>query len=156
MGGDEFEKGPRDVRSAYQKILMMNVPEKILSALRGGLVERQVLIRDSHRIVSLSVLANPRISEQEIENISSSKNVDDEILRTIGRHRDWTKHYSISLSLVKNPKTPPSISTVLIQRLTNMDLKQMKVDRNVPEFIRGMAKKVLDSRTQKTGTYKKK
>ncbi len=156
IDGDEFDKGPQDVVNAYRRILTMGVPEKIVKALRGGMIERQILIRDSHRIISLSVLANPRITEQEIENISSSKNVDDEILKEIGRNRDWTKHYSISLNLVRNPKTPPSISTSLLHKLNNTDLKHLQNDKNVPELIRSMAKKVFTTRTQKSGIIKKK
>lgn len=156
IDGDEFDKGPQNVMDAYRRILSMSVPEKVLKALRGGMIERQILIRDSHRIVSLSVLTNPRLTEQEIENISSSKNVDDEILKEIGRNREWTKYYSISLNLVRNPKTPPSISTSLLHKLNNTDLKFLQNDKNVPELIRSMAKKVFTTRTQKTGTVKKK
>ncbi|MEW5806725.1 MAG: hypothetical protein AB1756_05180 [Acidobacteriota bacterium] len=156
LDGYEFESEPQDVRNVYKNIMTMSVPEKIMRALKGSLAERRILVRDSNKIVSLTVLQNPKLSEQEVEIIAAAKNVDEEILREVGRSREWTKHYGVLLNLVKNPKTPPGISTSLIHRLTNTDLKQMQNDKNVPELIRGMAKKVLSSRTQQASPLKKK
>ncbi len=154
--GDELESGPEEIKATYRKILVMPMPDKILTALRGAKSERAILIRDSNRIISLTVLKNPKISEQEIESFSSMKHLDDEVLREIGRTREWTKHYSICFNLVRNPKTPPAISTTLIHRMTNADLKQLQTDKNVPELIRTMARKTFSTRTQKGVSFRKK
>jgi hypothetical protein len=154
--GDELESGPEEIKDTYRKILVMSMPDKILTALRGAKSERAVLIRDSNRIISLTVLKNPKISEQEIESFSAMKHLDDEVLREIGRTREWTKHYSICFNLVRNPKSPPAISTTLMHRMTNADLKQLQIDKNVPELIRQMARKTLRMRTQKAITIRKK
>ncbi len=153
--GAELESGPEEIKDTYRKILVMTMPDKILTALRGGKSERSVLIRDSNRIVSLTVLKNPRISEQEIESFSTMKHLDEEILREIGRTREWTKHYPICLNLVRNPKTPPAISTTLMHRMSNADLKQLQIDKNVPELIRTMARKTLQMRTKKAISVKR-
>jgi hypothetical protein len=94
------------------------------------------------------VLRNPRINDQEIEGMARMRNVCDEVLRTIGTHREWIKNYTVVSSLVHNPKTPPGISTNFVPRLNNFDLKNLLRDKNVPEIIRKMAKRTYDMRTQ--------
>ena len=82
--------------------------------------------------------------------ISNMRNVSDEILRIVGINREWAKNYVVVSNLVRNPRTPPGVSTNFISRLTSRDLKGLAGDKNVPEIIRRMAKKTYDVRTQKT------
>ncbi len=137
------------VRSAFKKILTLNTAQKAILAMKGGREERIILVRDTNKVVSLSVLKNPRITEGEIEAIAAMRNVSDEILRTIGINREWSKNYMVTANLVRNPRTPPGISTNFIPRLNTKDLKVLGGDRNVPEIIRRMAKRTFDLRTQK-------
>ena len=80
--------------SAVQKIYRLNTAEKLITALKGSREERAILIRDPNRLVATAVLGSPRITEAEIESISGMKSVSDEMLRTIGNHREWTKRYT--------------------------------------------------------------
>ena len=60
-------------------------------------------------------------------------------------------------ALVNNPRTPPGVSTNLVARLQNQDLKRIGTNHDVPELIRRMAKRTLETRTQKlSGGLKKK
>jgi hypothetical protein len=149
MDGEEFAQSEDlVVRSAYKRILTLNVARKAVLAMKGGREERLILIRDSNKVVSLSVLKNPRITDGEVESIASMRNVSDEVLRNVGIHREWAKSYVVASNLVRNPRTPPSISTNFVSRLNNKDLKTIAGDRNVPEIIRKMAKRTFDLRTQ--------
>jgi hypothetical protein len=151
LGGDELEQAEDpQVRDAYAKIVTLNVAQKAMLAIKGGHEERMILVRDSNRVVALCVLRNPRMNDQEVETIAKMRNVNDEVLRTIGTKREWIRSYAIVKSLIKNPKTPPSISTNFIPRLTNHDLKLLTRDKNVPEMIRKMAKRTHTLRTQRT------
>ena len=129
--------------NTVQKIYKMNSAEKIITALKGSREERAVLVRDPNRLVSAAVLGSPRLSEPEIESFSAMKNVSDEILRKIGKHREWTKKYQVVSNLVKNPRTPIAISMGLVARLNPRDLKAVAIDKNVPEAIRKHAKKFV-------------
>jgi hypothetical protein len=140
------------VRSAYKKILTLNTAQKAILAMKGGREERLILVRDTNKVVALSVLKNARLTEGEVEAIASMRNVSDEILRSVGSNRDWSKIYTVVANLVRNPRTPPSLSTNFVSRLNNKDLKNLGGDRNVPEIIRRMAKRTLDLRTQKSDT----
>jgi hypothetical protein len=151
MDAEEFAESPDLVlRSAYRKILTLNTAQKAILAMKGGREERTILVRDTNKVVSQSVLKNPRLTEGEVEAIAAMRNVSDEILRLLGSSREWSKNYMVAANLVRNPRTPPGISTNFIPRLNNKDLRILAGDRNVPEIIRRMAKRTFDLRTQKT------
>jgi hypothetical protein len=139
----EEERQQTEKVNAVQKIYRMNTAEKLITALKGSREERTILIRDPNRIVSTAVLGSPRLTEAEIEAISAMKNVSDEILRSIGNHREWVKKYAVVNNLVKNPRTPMGIALTLVPRLNPRDLKSLVVDRNVPETVRKHALKFV-------------
>jgi len=134
--------------SAVQKIYRLNTAEKIITALKGTREERSILIRDPNRLVATAVLGSPRITEAEIESISAMKSVSDEILRTIGNHREWTKRYTVLNNLVRNPRTPVGIALSMVPRLSPRDVKSIAVDRNVPEPVRKQAQKFVKGAQQ--------
>jgi hypothetical protein len=149
VDGDEFEQAEDPVvRDAYKKILTLTTAQKAILAMRGGREERMILVRDSNKLVSLAVLRNPRLNEDDIEHYARMRNVSAELLRGIGRNRDWLKSYTIAAALVSNPKTPPGVSTNLIGRLRNNELKRIVVNHDVPELIRRMAKRTISTRSQ--------
>jgi hypothetical protein len=157
LDGEEFAKAEDPVvRSAYQKIVSLNTARKALLAMKGGREERTILIRDTNKVVALSVLKNPRLTEQEVELIAAARNVSDAVLRTVGAGREWSKSYTIASALVRNPRTPPGISLNFIPRLTDKDLKRLGTDKNVPEIIRRNAKRIYDQRHQQPSQSKKK
>ena len=155
---EEFAKSENPmVRSAYKRILTLNVAQKAILAMKGGREERVILVRDTNKIVALSVLKNARMTEGEVEMIAAMRNVSDEILRNVGINREWSQNYTVVANLVRNPRTPPSVSTNFVARLNNKDLKLIAGDRNVPEIIRKMAKRTFDLRTQKSeASFRKK
>jgi hypothetical protein len=153
MGGEEFEQSEvAQVRSAYRRIVTLNAGQRAILAMKGGREERLILVRDTNKIVSLSVLRNPRLNDLEVERIAAMRNVSSDVLRAVGTNREWSKKYPVVLTLVKNPLTPPGVSTNFIPRLQNRDLKFLSTDKNVPEIIRRMSKKTLDMRTQKSSS----
>jgi hypothetical protein len=158
VDGEEFANSPDVVvQSVYKKILTLNTAQKAILAMKGGREERQILIRDSNKIVSLSVLKNGRLTESEIESIAGMRNVSDEVLRVVGINREWSKNYVVMANLVRNPRTPPGVSTNFVPRLNNKDLKMISGDRNVPEIIRKAAKRTHDLRNQQaTVSFRKK
>ena len=139
---DEERKETEKV-SAVQKLYRLNTAEKTITALKGNREERAILIRDPNRIVAAAVLGSPKLTDAEIESFAAMKNVSDQVLRTIGQHREWTKKYSVVASLVKNPRTPIGIAMTFIPQLTVRDMKAIAVDKNVPEAIRKTAQKFI-------------
>jgi hypothetical protein len=147
--GEEFENSEDvAIRSAYRKILLLNTAQKAILAMKGGREERMILVRDTNKLVALSVLRNPRMREEDAEAIARMRSVSDEVLRQLGTNREWNKSYSVASALVNNPRTPQGVTMNLLGRLQNQDLKQLLANHDVPELIRRMAKRTLDTRTQ--------
>jgi hypothetical protein len=139
---DESAEGePR--ASTVQKIAALNVAQRMSLAMKGSREERAVLIRDPNKIVGVSVLSSPKVTESEIEAIAKMANVSDEILRLIGFSRNWTKSYAIVHALVKNPKTPVAMSMNFLSRLAEKDLRSLSTNRNVPEMVRVTARRKI-------------
>jgi hypothetical protein len=140
---DQSDAGAEDedTASAAVRVSKMNVPQKIRAAMKGSREVRSLLIRDPNRIVAFSVLSCPRLTEQEVETFSRMTNISSDILRSIGQTRAWMKNYAILLSLVKNPKTPVASSLTLMHRLNDRDVRNLSIDRNVPEPLRIAARK---------------
>lgn len=135
----------------YERILKMNVTQKITLANKGSKEERSILIRDSNRSVQEAVISSPKLTLQEVEGIAKMRNVEEEILRRIARKRDWMKSYAVVHGLANNSKTPLGVSMSLLQRLTTKDLKMMTKDKNVPETLRRLARKHLETRAKQPG-----
>jgi hypothetical protein len=137
------EQGETQKVSAVQRVFRMNTAQKVILALKGTREERTVLIRDPNRMVATAVLGSPRFTDAEVEAVAAMRNVQDEILRIIGTHKEWTKRYGVISSLVKNPRTPLAVSIGLVARLNPRDLKAIAVDRNVSEVVRRQAQRFV-------------
>jgi hypothetical protein len=133
-------------QTILQKIQKLSVSNKIHLALRGGKEIRSILLRDPSKEVVLTVLENPKLTETEIELISKSRSIPDEVLRKITKNREWMRNYNVVLGLVTNPKTPPGISVVLVNELKTRDLAILEKNKNVVEGVRATAKKILRAR----------
>jgi hypothetical protein len=143
---EEFDER-EDRETAVQRIARMGFTERLKAATKGTREMRSILIRDPNKMIAAAVLSSPKLSLPEVESISRMTNVSDEVLRIIGNNRAWIKSYGVVLGLVKNPKTPLTMSMNLMARLTDRDLGQLSVDRNVPEPLRVAARKKVVSNT---------
>ena len=135
-------------QTLLQKINQMTVAEKIHAALMGNQEDRTILVRDSNKIVSRAVLQSPKLSDQEVENIATMKNVSEEVLRLIAINGKFIKSYSVARNLINNPRTPIDTGLPLIHRLNDRDLKELSRNKNVAEVIRSMANKLVKQKEQ--------
>jgi hypothetical protein len=131
--------------ATVQRLSRLNVTEKIKAAMRGTREERSVLIRDSNKLVSVAVLSSPKVSEQEVESYAKMASLSEDVLRIIGGSRAWAKNYSIMKSLAFNPKTPVAVSMGFVNRLVEKDVRSLSTDRNVPEPVKILARKIVQA-----------
>lgn len=139
----------------YRRILQMDINEKIRLAETGGEDARAILVKDPNKLVALAVMRNPRMREDEIVSIASSRSVIPEVLTLIATTRKWVKNYSVKVALVNNPKTPVHIAMKLVPSLMEKDLKNLKKNRNVSSALINYAKKLLQQREEKKKVVKK-
>jgi hypothetical protein len=145
---DSAEGSKKDPQrqTLLQRIGAMTPPEKIKTALTGNQEERLVLIHDSNKLVALAVLGSPKLSEAEVEAFAMMKNVTEEVLRHISTSRAFMKRYTVAVALVNNPRTPLDVTLPLINRLNERDLKNLSMNKNVPETLRTLGLKIYKQR----------
>ena len=127
--------------SILQKIARMKVGERVKLAMLGNKEERGVLIRDGSKVVSSAVLASPKLTDSEVENIAAMKNVQESVLRDIQRTRKFMKNYNVVRNLVNNPRCPLDLSLNMVKLVMINDLKGLSMNKNVPETLRKIALK---------------
>ena len=143
------EEQEKEEQNLYRKIQNMKVSEKIKLALVGNMQARGILIRDSNKLVATAVLKSPRITESEIESITRSRSVSEEVIRQIAHNKEWTRNYQIKLNLVNNSKTPVSDALKFLNHLRDKDLQQVARSRNIPQPVVIAARKLLQTRQEK-------
>jgi hypothetical protein len=139
--GAALDDEEADRESVVQRLSKMGFSERLKAAVKGSREVRSILIRDPNKMIAASVLASPKLTEQEVEAFARMTNVSEDVLRTIGANRGWVKNYSVVLGLTKNPKTPVAMSLNFLSRLNAKDLTLLSTDRNVPEPLRVAARK---------------
>jgi hypothetical protein len=123
-------------KAVFQQIALMSIKERVMLAIKGSREARMILVRDPNRIVAGAVLRNPRITDSEIEYISSLKTAPEDVLRQIGQSRAWSRTYTVVHNLVRNPRTPIAISLGFLNRIQTRDLRNLGSNKNVPDVIR--------------------
>ena len=133
--------------SLIRRIMFMNTKDRMKLAMKGDREARSILIRDSNKVVCSAVVKNPRVTEQEVENIASMRTVAEEVLRLIALNRAWARSYPIIHNLARNPRTPiPTVMTILL-RLRTKDLVHLSQNRNVSEAVRRQAYRLQQTRS---------
>ena len=142
----EMGEVPAERVTLIRRIMFMNAKDRMKLAMKGDREARSILIRDSNKVVATAVINNPRVTDQEVENIASMRTVADEVLRLIAVNRGWARSYTIIHNLVRNPRTPvPTVITTL-PRIRTKDLQHLSQNRNVSEGVRRQALRLVQTR----------
>lgn len=139
-----LEEGKR--LSLVQKIMKLNVAQKIKLATLGNKEARTLLLRETNKLVAMAAIKSPRITDGEVFGMAQSKTCQEDVLRYIYSSRAWTKNQKIRLALIKNPKVPGAISMKFLGTLRESELKDLIGDRNVPALIQQTAKRMTEKK----------
>jgi len=142
----DFDEEKR--KTLLQEISAMTVAQRVKFAMKGGADARRVLIRDTNKVVQRAVLQSPRLTDQEVEAFASMANLTEEILRLIGKNRNFRKNYAVVRNLLNNGKAPLDVTLNLLPMLNPMDLKKLTMNKNVPETLRTTALKLQRQRAE--------
>ncbi|MCD4652480.1 hypothetical protein K8T06_00930 [bacterium] len=146
---DEEEKIITDTRI---RLMKMSAAKKLILAQMGTKQERMILVTDPNKKVAVTVVEGPKMSEYEIQLIAANRQVYEEVLRTIAKHRVWSKSNNIRRALVLNPKTPLALSTRMLSYLNEYILKDIVKSKELPTALVNQAKRVLDIREKRRGS----
>ena len=133
--------------SLIRRLMLMNVKDRMKLGRKGDREARSILIRDPNKVVAASVINNPRITDQEAENIATMRTVADEVLRLMAMNRNWARSYTIIHNLARNPRTPLPTVISLLPRIRTKDLKHLSQNRNVSDAIRRQASRLALARS---------
>lgn len=129
--------------SKFKMAQMLGISEKIKMALTGDKEWRSILVKDANKLVSGSVIKNPRITEAEIVALLKSGIQNDEIMRLICANKEWVKNYSIRKALVDNHRTPIQNALRYLATLNEKDIAGYAKSKNVSSVISTQAKRIL-------------
>ena len=148
-GGGDLPDGSRPEKSLWNLVRTMSVAQKVRLALVGNMTARSVLIKDPKKLVALSVLDSPRLTEREVQDFARNKSLADDVVRRIAYNRDWTRNLQLQRRLLSNPKCPPSKGLEFVKNMSVRDLKDISHDRDVPAFVGRQAKALLAMREKR-------
>jgi len=141
----EAESGGRESESLslnYQ-VSTLSVAQKIRLALLGTAAHRAILIADTNKLVAMSAIKSPTITDQEVLRYATSRSVSEEVVRFIAARREWTRNYLVKAGLVNNPKTPLPLAMGFLPHLRRNDLKGLVSNKNVPAALATAARNII-------------
>ena len=136
-----------DIRqSLQQKLSKMTMADKIKLAYKGNKSARELLVRDTNKIIGVAVVKSGRITESEIMTIASNRSINEDVIRALSENREFLRKYPVKLALANNPKTPIPTAMGLLKSLHVNDLKKLASNRNVSSAIFTQAGKLFKAR----------
>jgi hypothetical protein len=127
-------------------ISKLNLSQKVRRAMVGDATARAVLIRDPVKLVAMAAIKAPAVSDVEAARFAGANTLHEEVIRYIASRREWTRLYSIKLSLSMNPKTPIPDVTRMLPHLREKDLAKVAKSKGVPSAVVAQARKLMMQR----------
>ena len=129
--------------SLAKKIQGLAVGEKIKLAQTGNRPVRNLLLADSNKLVVLTALGNPKITDPEVESVARNRSVMEEALRIIIKKKEWMKNYTIMSAVITNPKTPPGLAMKFVNLLKKKDMMLLSKNKGVCDAVRNAALRIV-------------
>ncbi len=110
--------------------------ERITLARRGPGRVAGSLLASSDRQVIRAALDNPFLSEAHLIRVLVREDVSPLIVQAVAQDEKWSHRYHVRLALIRNPMTPLPQVIAFIPNLAVSDLREICLDRRMPEQIR--------------------
>jgi hypothetical protein len=142
---------PPPVKKAAETLLKARVEEmamgeKIALARIAGPGVIPSLRSEGHGEVIAALLGNPRLSEDEVLILCAGEQVPPVVLSAVGSHPKWRQRYPVKMELLRNPRTPATVTLEFLDSLSTSDLGEIASLTGVPRLVRATAKQILESR----------
>ena len=140
---DPVNEHDEEFLSKFKMAQIMGIGEKIKMALSGDKEWRAILVKDANKLVSGSVIKNPRLTEAEVLTLIKAGIQNDEIMRLICANKEWIKNYKIRKALIENNRTPVQNAMRYLGTMGEKDLASFAKSKNISSVISTMAKRLL-------------
>lgn len=129
-----------------KEIWALPAPMKIRLATIGNAFDRAVLIRDPKKVVAMAAIKSPGVTEPEVMRYAGMSTLAEEVIGYIANQREWTKLYSVKLSLVNNPKCPVGPAMRLLPHLREKDQDNLARSKGISSALAAQARKFMMQR----------
>jgi hypothetical protein len=133
--------GPR--RAPIDELRAMPRPQKLILAGNADRATRALLMRDVDAQVLYYLCKNPRITLDEVLEITKLATINGPVADLIAATSQWIASEQVRLNLVLNPKTPTPTALKLIGGLNIKNLQAMAKSFNVKPQIKQAALKLV-------------
>jgi hypothetical protein len=138
---------PNKIRSPdYGKGRPLTLGERKSLARRPDRDTLARVLLDPHPEVIRRLLANPRLTEDDVVGLASKRPNRPDVIAEIARSEKWMHRARVRLSLVLNPSTPPEISAPIASLLMRQELKLVAESTAVPRLVRALCREHLERR----------
>lgn len=104
------------------------------------------LLHDPHPDVIRMLLANPKLTEEDVLSVASRRPCRPDVLTEIARIPRWAHRPRIRIALVLNPDTPPSVAAPLVGLLLRHELRLVATSTTVAPAVRALCLEHLERR----------
>jgi hypothetical protein len=137
--------------SLRQQLEDMTVGEKIKLSYKANKGVREVLVRDTNKIVACAVVNSGRITDSEVLSIATNRSIHEEVIRALTNNKEFMRKYPVKVALAGNPKTPIPTAINLLNSLHVKDLQKLSTNRNVSSAVFSQASKLYKRRKSGQG-----
>jgi hypothetical protein len=146
VGDQKLAAHTAETEEKKKKLTDLSPAAKIRVATLGNAFSRSVLIRDKNMTVAMACIRSPGVSESEAKKYANDRSLDEDIIRYVSNHRQWTRLPAVRMALCNNPKTPLATTLRFLPLLGIQDLKALARSKGVPSAIAKAAKTLVAAR----------
>jgi hypothetical protein len=125
---------------------VLTLGERRALARRPSRAAFDKLLRDPHPMVVQNLLANPRLTEDDVLRMVARRPAYPEVIGEVARHPIWSQRARVRMAIVQNPGTPPEIAVPLVRLLIRPELLAVLAAVDVPAVVRAAASEILERR----------
>ena len=132
---------PTDIKMLAEETILKGtvaIPrgQKINLARRAtGRVAAALLVSEDRELIR-AALDNPFLTEANLVRVLTHENLSSSVVELIATHEKWSCRYHLRLALVRNPLTPFARVLAFIPNLALTDLRDICLDRRMPDPVR--------------------
>jgi hypothetical protein len=104
------------------------------------------LLADPHPQVIRYLLANPRVTEDDIIRLVARRPASAEILGEVVRHPTWPQRPRVRMAILQNPGAPAEIAVPLVRLLVRPELREIAAAADIAPVVRAAAAELLARR----------
>jgi len=104
------------------------------------------LFADPHPMVIRTLLANPKVVEDDVVRLTARRPADPEVVAEVARSPRWAHRVKVRMAIVLNPDTPVELSIPLLALLVRPELELVASGSSLSPTLRAAARDLLERR----------